>query len=45
MDMTILARMEEVEDDFWLDAKVARTLPDDDYVMAEPSNTTITYEE
>jgi hypothetical protein len=45
MDCLTMASLEEVEDDFWTVIKVAKTIPDDDYVMTEPLDTTTTYEE
>ena len=45
MDRLTMASLEEVEDDFWTVIKVAKTIPDDDYVMLEPLDTTTTYEE
>ena len=45
MDCLTMASLEEVEDDFWTVIKVAKTIPDDDYVMTEPLDTTTTYDE
>ena len=45
MDIATLSSMVEVEDDYWTAVNVAETIPDDDYVMTEPFDTTTTYEE
>ena len=45
MDVATLASLEEMEEDFWIVPKAAKTIPDDDYVMTETVNTTSTYEE
>ena len=45
MDCLTMASLEDVEDDFWTVIKVAKTIPDDDYVMTEPLDTTTTYKE
>ena len=45
MDIATLSSMVEVEDDYWTAVNVAETIPDDDYAMTEPFDTTTTYEE